>query len=201
MPVEKSFSDIWSDLDIGFQGDFEARRDRWGFGTDVVYMNLGASVAGDLPILGQRGLEADVRQLVVEGIAFRRVVTSAEPENGAYLDVLAGARYFGTSARLRGSLFDSTKRTLDWVDALAGVRVHVPLGSRLGLSARGDVAGFGSDVTWNARADLGVRVSERWVTGLSWRFTKVDYDQGEGAERKLFDMTYSGPLVFVGYTW
>jgi hypothetical protein len=201
VPVEKSFSDIWSDLDIGFQGDFEARRDRWGFGTDVVYMNLGASVAGDLPILGQRGLEADVRQLVVEGIAFRRVVTSAEPENGAYLDVLAGARYFGTSARLRGSLFDSTKRTLDWVDALAGVRVHVPLGSRLGFSARGDVAGFGSDVTWNARADLGVRVSERWVTGLSWRFTKVDYDQGEGAERKLFDMTYSGPLVFVGYTW
>jgi hypothetical protein len=41
--------------------------------------------------------------------------------------ILAGARYFGTSARLRGSRFDSTKRTLDWVDALGGVRFHVPL--------------------------------------------------------------------------
>jgi hypothetical protein len=201
VPVAKSFSDIWSDLDIGFQGDFEARRDRWGFGADVVYMNLGASVGDDLPVLGQLGLEADVRQLVLEGIAFRRVATGGKPENGAYLDVLAGARYFATSARLRGSRFDTTRQTLDWVDALAGVRFHVPLGSRLGLSARGDVAGFGSDVTWNARAELGVRLSQRWMTGLAWRWTKVDYDEGEGADRRLFDMTYNGPLAYVGYTW
>ena len=137
VPVEKPFSDIWSDLDFGFQGDFEARRDRWGFGTDIVYMNLGASVGEGRPILGELGLEADVRQLVVEGVAFRRVASGGKPENPAYLDVLAGARYFGASARLRGSRFDSTKRTLDWVDALGGVRFHVPLGSRLGLSARG----------------------------------------------------------------
>ena len=109
VPVEKSFSDIWSDLDFGFQGDFEARRDRWGFGTDVVYMNLGASVGEGRPILGELGLEADVRQLVLEGVAFRRVASGGKPENPAYLDVLAGARYFGTSARLRGSRFDSTK--------------------------------------------------------------------------------------------
>jgi hypothetical protein len=201
VPVEKSFSDIWSDLDIGFQGDFEARRDRWGFATDIVYMNLGASVGEGRPILGELGLEADVRQLVLEGVAFRRVASGGKPENPAYLDVLAGARYFGTSARLRGSRFDSTKRTLDWVDALGGVRFHVPLGSRLGLSARGDVAGLGSDVTWNARADLGVSLSQRWTTGVAWRWNKVDYDKGEGADRKLFDMTYNGPLVFVGYTW
>lgn len=201
VPVEKSFSDIWSDLDMGFQGHFEARHDRWGLGTDVVYMNLGAGVAEGRPTLEQLGLNADVRQLVLEGLAFRRVASGGKAENPAYLDVLAGARYSGTSSRLRGSEFDGTKRTLDWVDALAGVRFHVTLGSRLGFSARGDVAGFGSDVTWNARADLGYGLSERWVAGLAWRWNKVDYDEGEGADRKLFDMTYNGPLVYVGYTW
>jgi hypothetical protein len=30
---------------------------------------------------------------------------------------------------------------------------------------------------------------------------KVDYDKDEDADRKLFDMTYNGPLVFVAYTW
>jgi hypothetical protein len=63
------------------------------------------------------------------------------------------------------------------------------------------VAGLGSDVTWNARADLGFSLSQRWVTGLAWRWNKVDYDKDEGADRKLFDMTYNGPLVFVAYTW
>jgi hypothetical protein len=41
--------------------------------------------------------------------------------------ILAGARYFGTSARLRGPRFDSPTRTLDGVEALGGVRFHVPL--------------------------------------------------------------------------
>ena len=82
-----------------------------------------------------------------------------------------------------------------------GLRFHGPLGSRAGLSACGDVAGFGSDVTWNVRGDLGYRLSERWAAGVAWRWNKIEYDKGGGAERKLFNMIYNGPLVCAGYTW
>jgi hypothetical protein len=40
--VDASFSDILENLDVGLQARFEARRNRFGFGADVVWMNLGA---------------------------------------------------------------------------------------------------------------------------------------------------------------
>ena len=42
IPIEKSFSDIWSDFHVGVLGHFEGRKDRWGFATDVMYMDLHA---------------------------------------------------------------------------------------------------------------------------------------------------------------
>jgi hypothetical protein len=61
-PVEKSFSDIISDFDIGLLGHFEGRKNRWGFAFDILYLNLGAPVPADTPVLGPLGISADVRQ-------------------------------------------------------------------------------------------------------------------------------------------
>ena len=53
VPIEKSFSDIWSDFQIGALGHFEGRKDRWGFATDLMYMDLRAPVAASAPVLSQ----------------------------------------------------------------------------------------------------------------------------------------------------
>jgi hypothetical protein len=42
VPVEKSFSDIWSDFHVGALGHFEGSKDRWGFATDMMYIDLHA---------------------------------------------------------------------------------------------------------------------------------------------------------------
>jgi len=44
VPVTVSFSDIWNNFDFGLLGRVEGRKDRWGFGADVIYLNLGAKV-------------------------------------------------------------------------------------------------------------------------------------------------------------
>ena len=49
VPIEKSFSDIWSDFQIGALAHFEGRKDRWGFATDMMYMDLRAPVAAGAP--------------------------------------------------------------------------------------------------------------------------------------------------------
>jgi hypothetical protein len=203
VPVNASFSDIWDNFDIGMLGRFEGRKDRWGFGVDLVYLNLGAGVAEGRPILGQLGLEADLRQLVAEGFGAYRVVWS---ERGGYLDVIAGLRYVGTKAglngqRLDGADFESTKQKIDWVDPLAGARFRIPFGSRVGLTGRTDIAGLGSKLSWNVLASLDVALSRHWTLGAGYRHFDVEYDEESGGERQLYDVAYSGPHAFVAYSW
>jgi hypothetical protein len=201
VPVHKSFSDIISDFDIGLLGHFEGRKNRWGFGFDLVYLNLGAPVAEESPILGPLGIQVDVRQLMTEGLAFYRVKSGGREDNPSHIDLVVGARYFGTSARLEGDVFQTEKQKLSWVDALIGLRFGAPLGSRVILLGRGDIAGFGSKLTWNVEGDLALKLSQRWAVGAGWRHINIDYDKDDDANPKLFDVAFDGPRTWVSYTW
>jgi hypothetical protein len=206
VPVDASFSEIWDNFDFGLAGRFEGRKDRFGFGLDFTYNNLGVPVAQGAPVVGRLNLEADVRQLFTEGYGFYRVASGGRTDNPAHLDVIVGARYTGTKTRLtakgpEGTECDGNSRKLQWVDALAGVKFRAPLGSRVALLGRGDVAGFGSKLTWNLEGDVAVRVSERWALGAGWRHMDIDYDKGTGADRKLFNLAYDGPRAWFSYAW
>ena len=87
------------------------------------------------------------------------------------------------------------------MDALAGVKFRAPLGSRMSILGRADVAGFGSNVTWNLEGDLAFLASQHWSLGAGWRYMDVDYDSGEGIERRQLDLAYSGPRVWFAYSW
>jgi len=205
VPLEASFSDIISNFDIGLLGHFEARKDRLGFGADLMYLNLGADVPPTRPILGRLDLGADVRQFVTEGFVFYRPVSGGR-EGAGYLDVLAGLRYNGTRTQLtatgtQGASLQSTKLTFDWVDALAGARFRVPLGTRAGLTGRGDLATFGSELTWNVQGGLDLALGKRWATGIDYRLMDIDYDKGDGLDHRIYNMRYSGPSFWLGYSW
>jgi hypothetical protein len=200
--VDASFSDLFEKLDLALLARFQGRKNRFGFATDVVWMNLGAE-AVDTQIVN---LDVDFRQLVVEGIGFYRVASGGRADNPAHLDVLAGVRYLTVRTRLKGqtsggATFDTSFQDLDWVDALAGVKFRAPLGSRMALLGRTDIAGFGSDLTWNLEGDLAFLVSRHWTIGAGWRHTDIDYDAGEGIERRLMDVAFTGPRVWFAYSW
>lgn len=201
VPIDLSFGDVLENLDVALLTRFEGRRNRFGFGVDVSYMNLGADVTG--PVGGQLGLGADVRSLTVEGIATWRVVNV--DTSGSFVDVLAGVRYMenkaGLAAERDGEEIAGTERALDWVDGLAGARFRLGLGEKFGLHGRTDFAGLGSDFTWNAQGGLEFLFARRWKTGAGYRYLDVDYDAGEGLDRRIWKITYQGPYAFVGYSW
>jgi hypothetical protein len=201
VPVHKSFSDIISDFDIGLLGHFEGRKNRWGFASDILYLDLEAPVASSAPVLGALGISANVRQLMIEGIATYRLVIGGTKDKPSHLDLLAGARYFGANTQLQNDALETGKLDMQWVDALVGLRFRVPLGSRVGLLGRGDVAGFGSKFTWNLEGDLAVGLSERWTLGAGWRHLDIDYDKGEGSDRKVFGVAFDGPRVWAAHAW
>jgi hypothetical protein len=197
VPIDAPFSDVIENFDFGLQGHFEGRKDRWGFGLDVSYINLGVPVVG--PLGGQLDVKVDVRQTTAEAVGFYRAARGGRTDNPAFLDVLAGARYTGTRTRLETRVGTSDEVRPDWVDALAGVRVHVPLGSRVSLLGRGDVAGFGSEITWTLEGDLGVRLGERFTLGAGWKHMDIDYQRDEG--RETYKVAYDGPRLWLAYAW
>ena len=77
----------------------------------------------------------------------------------------------------------------------------MPLGSKLSLLGRTDLAGFGSNLTWNLEGDLAFLASQHSTIGAGWRHMDIDYDAGVGIERRLLDAAYSGPRVWFAYSW
>jgi hypothetical protein len=206
VPIDISFSDVFSNLDFGALGYFEARRDRIGIATDVVYVNLGVPVETSAPVIGKLNLEADVRSTIAEAFLFYRVATGEGSDRHATLDVLAGTRYFDNRTRLTattdaGIAYDGEFQDLGWWDALAGVKFTVPLGSRVSVLGRADVAGFGSKLTWNLEGELAYRASYHWTFGAGWRHLDVDYDKGQNLDRKVFKIAYDGPMAWLAYSW
>jgi hypothetical protein len=202
VPVDASFSDIWDSFDFGLEGHFEARKDRFGLGFDFIWSDLGVPVAPEAQIAD---FTVDVRQLISEGFVLYRAASGGRSDNPAHLDLLLGGRYTGTRTRLQaesaGVEYDSEFQELSWVDAMAGLKFRAPLGSKVALLGRADVAGFGSKLTWNLEGDLALRASEHWSVGMGWRYMDIEYDEGEGVERKLFDLAYNGPRAWFAYSW
>jgi hypothetical protein len=204
VPIDKSFSDVISDFHFGVLGHFEGRKDRIGFATDLMYINLHVPVATNAPILGQLGLDTTIKQITFEGLGFYRLAQGGPTDNPASLDILLGARVYSTSNQLNAELpagdVEGGKQTFSWVDGLIGLRFRAPLGSRVALLGRGDVAGFGSKFTWNIEGDLAARLSEHWAVGAGWRHMSIDYDKA-GTDDKLFDLAYDGPRTWFSYAW
>ena len=202
IPVEAPISDILSNFDFGLQGHFQARKDRLGLALDFMWSDLGIPVAPDAQIAD---FTVDVRQLFTEGYAFYRVASGGRADNPGHLDLLVGARYTGTRARLQaeraGVEYDGEFRELDWVDLMGGLKFRAPLGSRFALLGRGDIAGFGSQLTWNVSGDLAFLASERWAFGLGWRYMDIDYEKDDTAVPQKFDLAYNGPRVWFAYSW
>lgn len=192
IPVEASFADVMANFDIGLLARNEFRRDRVGFGVDLIYLNLGADVP--LPPAGAAaGLGVDQRQLTVEAYGSYRVYNRAEGGRSAFVNVLAGARYASTRARLTSdaAALDKADLRLDWVDAVAGVEGFTSLGRKWGAHGRFDVAGFGSDFSWQGLAEVSYRPSPGFQLALGYRYLDVDYDDGTA----LYDVSCKGPQL------
>lgn len=206
IPIEASFSQIFDKWNFGFAGHFEARKEKFGLGGDIMYNRISAPVAASAPVLAQLGLEAGVKQYFTEGFGLYRVASGGRPENPAHLDLLAGVRYAHTRNELSatnasGGEYDGVQADLDWVDALGGMRFTAPLGARCAVMGRVDIAGLGTKLTYNLEGDLGFRPSPHWVFAAGWRHMHIDYDKGSGKDRQVFEMAYDGPRAWFAYTW
>jgi hypothetical protein len=182
-----------SNLQGGFLGYFEARKGNWGFGTDIIYMSLGAST--------QR-VNIDPSQAAFTFLGIRRLAPTVDLQFGARWNVVRGRIEFkDNSVVLAGTVVEKTKQ---WVDPLVGLRWKQPLGDRWLVSLPVNVGGFGisSKIAVDVFPTLQYKLLKHTWIGGGWRFLYMNYETGyedgvpvRGEESFRYDMLTSGPVI------
>jgi len=177
--TDVSFSDILDNLEMGFMGRARVTRDVWSFGTDIIYMGLGAS--SDRP-----NVDIDVDQWAVELNAGYQLTPS--------FIALAGMRYNQLSMRLD---FQGIGRVssgkVDWWDPLVGGIYTLPINEHWNFQGHADVGGFGvgSDLAWQVELLFNWFFNPRTSVMMGYRWVSTDYDD-DGVK---YDILSQGPQL------
>lgn len=200
--VDVGFDTLISNVNMAFMGAFEARRNQWSFGADLVHLNVGANDGGTVPLRRASGATTDLD--VAAGVETKGWVINLA---GAYnlvdtdkarLDVLAGARYLDlrldfslalASPGLFGVARDFSASQTSW-DAIVGVKGRLNLGGPWHLPYYLDLGTGQSDFTWQAAGGVGYSFGQGEVS-LLYRHASWDFGSGES----LDNISFSGPLL------
>ena len=212
--ITVSANKIIENLKFTFMGTFEAQRGRWGFFTDVVYMNVGNSKSNtrdlsvgrvELPVGVTADLDLDIKSVVWELAGSYRVST----DPSAPFDILAGARMLSLKQTIgwefsadlgsnQPSRSGSKEIKGDNWDGIIGVKGRLAFGSNREwfIPYYADIGTGDSDLTWQAVAGLGYAF--HWGDIIAgWRY--LDY-QFKSSSR-IDNMSLSGPMVGVAFHW
>jgi opacity protein-like surface antigen len=184
--IDIGFDEIWDNLEFGTMVNYRAEKGKLSLGLDVIYMALG----GDGP--GQ--IKVDFDQWMVQGDVGWRISDVVE--------LLVGLRYNDLEGKIKfPSLGVSREQGQSWVDPLVGARITLPLSDSWNFLARGDIGGFdtGSALAWQLGAYFQYQTSGSLSVIAGYRVLSMDYEDGTGANRFLYDVTTQGPVA--GLSW
>ena len=189
--VDVPFSDILNDLDFAGMLHFDMQSDRWVVSSDLIYVDLDA----DADVLFGT-VSASVTQTLFEVAGGYRV--------SPVVIVLAGARWVDLDGGLRYQgqfVEEKLDESRSWIDPFVGVHLAVPLAKRWRLGIHGDIGGFGvgSDLAWQAYADVGFRASDLISVIVGYRAIDMDYEHGGGDDLFGYDMLIAGPQLGVAF--
>lgn len=184
-PIDLSVSDYLDKLSWGASAHAEALYDPWALMFDIVYRNLKPEEGDFL---------ADIDLLQVELAAAYEV--GLWVPTGLTFEALAGGRYYGTSVLLKDMGIEVGDRDKQWVDPIIGGRVVRPFKEAWTAVLRGDIGGFGvgSTFSWNLVLGVGYRVGTMSFFA-AWRTMGVDYEDGSGADKFVWDTVSTGPGI------
>ena len=179
-------------IDTSLQLHFEGIGDRWGLFADVTYVELVDSQTGEM---GLARFDVDIEEMVAEaGVVWRPGGRSGR------LDLLLGARLLDVDEdyRLQLGELDPFEASVEesYLDALIGVRYHIPLSQRWLISLRGDASFGGTDSIWTAQGMLGWRFGKNRNSAvlLGYRYRELEYTNADVID---VTKTLSGPGLAV----
>ncbi|MDZ7613407.1 MAG: hypothetical protein U5K51_06575 [Flavobacteriaceae bacterium] len=190
--VDAEVSDIFGSLEMGAMFYLEAGNDDWAISSDFIYMKLGQDIEPGAVVTSG---DLTMKQYAWEMAALKRVTPWLDAGLAGRLNKLEVALDLDTVLNSRSGSDSET-----WIDPVIVVRSNHIFNEKWLTQLRLDAGGFGigSDFTWQLQANVGYRFSERFQTSLGYRYIGIDYDDGEGADRFLYDMDTFGFVARLG---
>ncbi|MDV5170422.1 hypothetical protein [Photobacterium rosenbergii] len=203
--LDASFSDIISDLDMGFMGLFTARKGRWVLGLEGVYIDLNnessAPVQGSAGFLTGNGkLDVSSTMYIAQGTVGYQLVDDGKTT----LEGFGALRYtrmevdmdiviaFDPPAPFGGDA--SAGDTENWADVVIGMHALHALSDKVKLTGYLDIGGGGSDLTYQLMAGVNWEFSKGYTAKLGYRHLYWDYED----DGFVWDMAAKGPYLGLG---
>ncbi|KPJ75211.1 MAG: hypothetical protein AMJ54_15595 [Deltaproteobacteria bacterium SG8_13] len=212
---EIGIENILDNLEFTLMGTFDARKGRWGFLVDGIYMEVDnsktgtreASIGGNpLPINATADVNLDLESWIWTAAGYFRAVDQPD----STLDLVAGGRYLDVEQKVNWNITDSSgtipaldltgtaKTSLSNWDAIIGVRGRIAFGAKKAwfVPYYLDVGAGDSDFTWQGIAGLGYAL--RWIDVVAaWRYLYYDMPSGKAIK----DINFSGPAIGLTFRW
>ena len=214
--TDKSFnlnqSNLINSLKMTFMGAFDAHHGRWGFFTDVLYLDIGRRhtdvhdfMIGDsgLPSSTTSDVSMDMKTWIANAVGEYRLLS----DGGSTLDAVLGLRYLSLTERLEwnftgllGGVPEAARTgnqeiSSNIVDGIVGVKGQLRGDGGWVMPVYLDVGTGGSHFTWQGA--IGLAYMFHWgEVGLLYRYIDFRFDSS-----KLHDLTIAGPMVSATFRW
>lgn len=200
--IDANPGDILSQLSMGAMFYFEADIDKWAFSSDFIYMNLGKGLDAEPSAIINFGT-IELKQLMWELAAFRKLFPCLDAGLGLRLNSLDISSSINRNTILDGAINQYRSDGQTWVDPFIVARFHDKGDTKYLYQLRADIGGFGigSDLAWQIQAYLGYRISDLIQASAGYRILSMDYNKGNGADRFLYDVDTSGPVIRLGFNF
>lgn len=198
--VDAGTNDIFGHLKMGFMLNAEASNGKWTVGSDLLYMDLAQGVKPGLII---NGGEISAKQLGWEvsglyavkpwlDLGIGGMLNSINSKVDITLDFIGG-----TPPQKRKSMAET------WFDPMLIARIKSKSGEKFIYQFRGEIGGFGigSDLAWQMQGYAGYQFSELFQITGGYRIISLDYENGSGQNRFMYNMDTSGPVVRFGFNF
>lgn len=210
--VDVAFKDLFNNLNAGFMGTFEARKDKWLVFTDLVYLDVSADDKTRVtvpvgPGLGPGPVPIDITaetEIDLKGTVFQLAGGYNLISDGPLkLDFLVGARYLNLDTDLsvdlsalgRSRKFNGSESGNVW-DGIVGVKGMYALSPRWSLPYYADIGTGQSDFTWQVAAGVSYHAA-KWVD-LAFVYRHLEWDVGG---KFVDDLSFSGPALGAIFRW
>jgi len=198
--VDANPDDIFSHLKFGAMLSFDAYNDKWAINSDLLYMDLGEDVnAGTFIKSGK----VSAKQLGWEVVGLRRVRPWLELGLGFLLNSLESGANINVADLSGGTDNLNKKLTETWVDPMIVARIKSSPDKKFVYQFRGDIGGFGigSELAYELQLYAGYRFSKLFQLTGGYRVISLDYTNGSGDSRFLYDVRTFGPVIRFGFNF
>ena len=192
-PDQEVESSILDKLDMVFMGTYEARKDKWSFLSDVIYLKLSDSqeVYPTNRLIDTIASEQELTAWLVSVYGGYNIVNTDK----ITLDAMAGMRYLSLSLDVSLAINNNDGINLspsnEYYDAVIGFRGAYNINENWYIPYAFDIGGGDSDLTWQAGTSLGYRFNWGDVL-LTYRYIHYDIDT---SERLVKDLDLYGPKI------